>query len=461
MNAHEVLQSPESAHRMSELTLLYQFSNTMLSTMRLNKLTHLVLTAITSPSSQLFERALLFLRNEKTDVLQGMLAVTRRLSSGLQIVGSQDALESRWEISDETIAEQRSAEFCAQVRLTRLEVDAVCPVIQRVVFERGICHSDEAHCHICPTCTAVRELCQGRFAAVPLVSRDVTIGMIVVDNPDTDSEISSVNLHFLQLLANQAGMAIENSMLYTRIEDANANLRYARERLLHGERLASIGEMAANLAHELKNPLITIGGFAGRLLKSLPASTREHGYADTIVSEVGRLELMLTEILDFSRKPTICFCPCDIVGIISDSLANCATAFEDRNIAASFSGSDVPLILLGDSHQIKQVFLNLILNSCDAMPDGGRLELRVRKSQRDGASVVVVTLEDSGGGIPDNMLSQIFNPFFTTKHHGTGLGLAIANRIIVNHLGSIQAHNTENGALFTIVLPLVEDTEGM
>ncbi len=461
MNVHEVLNSSESARRLSELTLLYQFSNTMLSTMRLNKLTHLVLTAITAPSSHLFERAILFLRNEKTDIMQGMLAVSRRTSDRLQIVGNQDALESRWEIDDDTIAGQRSDEFCIRVRLTRIDVDTPCPVIQRVVFERGSCHSDEGRCHICPTCTVVRELCQGRFAVVPLVSRDVTIGMIVVDNPETGGEITSQNLHFLQLLANQAGMAIENSMLYNRIEDANANLRYARERLLHGERLASIGEMAANLAHELKNPLITIGGFAGRLLKTLPVETREHHYADTIVSEVGRLELMLTEILDFSRKPAICFSPCNIEEILKDSLANCTTAFEDRNIDPTFSDCDPLLMVLGDSHQIKQVFLNLILNSCDAMLDGGRLELSAKKSLRDGVPMVVVTLEDSGGGIPDNMLSQIFNPFFTTKHHGTGLGLAIANRIIINHLGSIQAQNTGKGALFTIVLPLMEQREGM
>jgi signal transduction histidine kinase len=287
---------------------------------------------------------------------------------------------------------------------------------------------------------------------------------MVVDNPDSDREISSDNLHFLQLFANQAGMAIENSMLYNRIEDAHLNLKDARERLLHGERLAAIGEMAANLAHELKNPLITIGGFAGRLLRTLPTESREHHYATTVVSEVSRLEKMLAEILAFSRKPTICFCTCDLKEIIQDCLANCATTIEDSSIKVSFSCDPHPWNVSGDAHQLKQVFLNLIINSFDVMPKGGQLSVALEKRLFGGKTAVVVTVADTGGGIPKDMLPQIFNPFFTTKHHGTGLGLAIANRIVLNHFGTIEASNTPLGAVFTVTLPLAEipvDPPGM
>lgn len=453
MNIHDSSQHPVTDNRLSELTLLYQFSNTMLSTIRLNKLTHLILTAITTPSSNLFERSILFLRNEKSNVLQGMLGVTHQLSDGLQIVGGPDALGSRWDISDDIISRQRSDEFCMQVRLTRIDIDNTCPLIHQVIFERALCYSDETLCRKCPTCQFIKQLCGGAFAAAPLVAREKTIGMIVVDNPDSKREISTANLNFLQLFANQAGMAIENSMLYNRIEDAHSNLRDARERLLHGERLAAIGEMAANLAHELKNPLITIGGFAGRLIKSLPAETREHQYADTIFTEVSRLEKMLAEILAFSRKPTICFSRCDLKEIISECLASCEATFEDHNIKVSFLYTPAPWTVSGDSHQLKQVFLNLILNACDAMPEGGNLTLSLKMASPD-SNTVCVTVEDTGGGIPKEMMPQIFHPFFTTKHHGTGLGLAIANRIILNHFGSIEVKNTRQGAIFKINLPL-------
>lgn len=456
MTTLESPQHPETDNRLSELTLLYQFSNTLLSTIRLNKLTHLILTAITTPSSNLFERAVLFLRNEKSDVLQGMLGTTRQLSEGLLIVGGKDALGCRWDISDAVIARQRTADFCLQSRLTRIEIDGVCPLINRIIVDRTLCRPSEVQCRNCSACQFIRLLCGTAFAAVPLIARETVIGMIVVDNPLSSREITDASLHFLQLFANQAGMAIENSMLYNRIEDAHLNLKDARERLLHGERLAAIGEMAANLAHELKNPLITIGGFAGRLLKYLPGESREHHYADTIVSEVSRLEKMLAEILAFSRKPNICFAPCNVKEIIQDCLQCCATSLEDHNITTCFTFNDLPWMVSGDEHQLKQVFLNLILNSCDAMPDGGQLTITLKKFRQDTKDYVAATVSDSGGGIPKEMLPQIFTPFFTTKHHGTGLGLAIVNRIMLNHFGTIEARNTEIGAEFKIVLPLAD-----
>ncbi len=455
MNISDSRQSSVTDRQLLELTLLYQFSNTMLSTLRVKKLTHLILTAITTPSSNLFERAILFLRNEKTNVLQGVLAVTRQPSDGLQIVSDQDALGSRWELSDEAILRQRSDDFCQQVRLTRIEIDGVCPLINKIVTDRTLCRSDDISCRHCAACRFIKPLCGGAFAAVPLIAREKTIGMIVVGNPESAHEISNENLRFLQLYANQAGMAIENSMLYNRLEEAHMSLKDARERLLHGERLAAIGEMAANLAHELKNPLITIGGFAGRLFKSLPLATREHHYAEMIVSEVSRLEKMLAEILAFSRKPTICFNYCDLDEIIQDCLASCTATFEDRGITVSFASDSRPWNVLGDAHQLKQVFLNLILNACDAMPEGGSLFLALEKTALD-KKMVIATVKDTGGGIPKEMLPQIFNPFFTTKHHGTGLGLAIANRIVINHRGSLGAQNTKQGAMFTITLPLAE-----
>ncbi|HIJ96024.1 MAG TPA: GAF domain-containing protein [Desulfuromonadales bacterium] len=441
--------------RISELTLLYQFSNTLLSTIRLNKLIHLSLSALTARSSGLFERSMLFLRNEKSAMLQGMLGVTRLFSEELQIVGDQDGLGSRWEISDEVIALQRSSDFCAQIRATRIEIDCGCPLIKRVMNERTLCYLDDLVCRHCSTCHFIRRLCDSYFAAVPLIARNSTIGIIIVDNPESGNEISRSQLHFLQLFTSQAGMAIENSMLYNRIEDANANLRDARERLLHGERMAAIGEMTANLAHELKNPIITIGGFAGRLLKALPEETREHRYADTIVTEVQRLEKMLADTLAFSRKPTICFSECDAGEIIQDSLSSCATALEDGNIVVKLANVTGSWPILGDPYQLKQVFLNLILNACDAMPDGGHLSVSLDKLPGPPSSVRV-NIEDSGGGVPKDMLAHIFSPFFTTKQHGTGLGLAIANRIVLNHYGIIEASNSGQGAVFRVTFPLAE-----
>jgi signal transduction histidine kinase len=209
------------------------------------------------------------------------------------------------------------------------------------------------------------------------------------------------------------------------------------------------------VAHELKNPLITIGGFAGRLLKSLPTESREHTYADTIVKEVSRLEVMLTDILAFSRKPTICYSDCELGEILQECINSCTTTLEDHNISLSANLANGHWPLTGDAYQLKQVFLNLILNACEAMPDGGCIKVYVERIS-SGKNAVQIRIIDSGGGIPAEMLPQIFNPFFTTKRHGTGLGLAIVNRILLNHNGSIKAVNADSGAIFTVTLPLAE-----
>jgi len=448
-------QKAETTKQVTELTLLYQFSNTMLSTIRLNKLTHLILTALTSGNAMLFGRAILFLRNEKSGVLQGMLGVTRDDSEGLQVIGDEDALSSRWDISEEVIARQLASGFCSLVRGTRIDMDNDCPVIKRVIFQQKLCLIEDAECHQCTTCSFIKHIGATSFAAAPLVAEGKSLGIIIVDNPHSGKMVNLDDLHLLQLFANQAGMAIENSMLYNRIEETHSSLRDARERLIHGERLAAIGEMAANLVHELKNPLITIGGFAGRLLKGLPNESREHNYADTIVKEVCRLEKMLSDILAFSRKPTICYSACDLGEILQDCFSNCTTTLEDHGIRLSSNLGDGRWPLLGDAHQLKQVFLNLILNACEVMPDGGCISVYVERLLRN-KPAVMIRIKDTGGGIPPGMLSQIFNPFFTTKRHGTGLGLAIVNRILLNHNGRIEASNDGPGAVFTVTLPLAE-----
>jgi signal transduction histidine kinase len=216
--------------------------------------------------------------------------------------------------------------------------------------------------------------------------------------------------------------------------------------------------MAANLAHELKNPLITIGGFAGRLLKGLPEVSREHLYADTIVKEVSRLEKMLSDILAFSRKPTICYNVCDLSVILLDCFRSCAATLEDQTIVLSSNLEDAHGVLLGDACQLKQVFLNLIINACEVMLHGGRLSVQVENVFQEKPSVRI-RIADTGGGIQPDALSQIFNPFYTTKQHGTGLGLAIVNRILLNHNGRIEASNEGAGALFTVTLPLAASAD--
>ena len=152
MDASISSELTKTTQQLNELALLYQFSNTMLSTIRLNKLTHLILTVLTSGSSPMFERAMLFLRNEKSGVLQGMLGITTDSAEGLEVIsGGEESLRSRWDISNDVISRQWESDFCALVRSTRIEIDEECIVVRRVILENSIYYVDDVNCQECST----------------------------------------------------------------------------------------------------------------------------------------------------------------------------------------------------------------------------------------------------------------------------------------------------------------------
>jgi signal transduction histidine kinase len=442
----------ENSNKLKELSLLYRMSNTMLSTIKLNKLIHLTLTALTSGPTPFFDRAMLFLSNERSGVLLGMLGVTRESSPPMHFHnGGDDILSSRWDISSDDMAAQRESEFCREVLGMRLNLDDAHNVASQAVIEKRLIHipgdTDRQG-------SGTYHKRNWALAATPLLAHGKAVGAVMVDNALSGAPISQEDLRFLQLFTNQAGMAIENSMLFHKLEDTHRQLSEVQENLLQKERLAAIGEMAAGIAHELKGPLVSIGGFAGRLTKKLHHESPEWGHADLIVREVQRLEGILSEILLFSKKPTICYARCSISDIVKDSLAVVGPPIEEKQITVSIKWPRKELQLLVDGQQLKQVFINIIMNALDAMGTGGKLSIQVSTGELDGKESVCVKISDTGGGIPIEALGSIFTPFYTTKDSGTGLGLPIANRIITNHGGKIQVtNNPGKGVEFRVILP--------
>lgn len=451
------VEPPKTLPRESDLVLSFLFSSTLLSTINLNKLLHLILSSLVHEKNRLFCRAMLYLHNPKTNTLQGMLGISREYAGDLHVVGAIDdnPLAGHWDLDEEAMESQRHAEFCKQVRSSRIDLDDGCRIVSQVVRERQLCRITHADCQECRDCGFVQRFGMTSFAAVPLTTRNRLVGIIIVDNPKSRRPIGDEEAQLLQLFANQAGMALENSQLYRNLEEAHTELRDARQRLIHGAHLAAIGEMAASLSHELKTPLVIIGGFAARLARMLEADTPQRHYLDTIISETQRLEHLLGDVLAFSRKPTICYNRFDLLEVVRESLDDFTDAFEERNITIDKHLTSDAVDVLGDHHQLKQVFINLLVNAQEAMRQGGVLKIEVFRSCGEKPEATVL-LTDSGGGIPESLLPRIFTPFFTTKQHGTGLGLPIVSRIIQNHGGAISARNHADGAEFRIILPLAD-----
>ena len=226
-------------------------------------------------------------------------------------------------------------------------------------------------------------------------------------------------------------------------------LRQTQEQLIQAAKLAAIGELAAVVAHELNNPLTTILGYT-ELLKEeeLPEALRKD--LDIIESESLRARNIVRQLLEFSKKKPLKLELSDINEILEETLRFLAPNLKKMNIEV-LRQYDLTSEVSVDRDQFKQVFLNLINNAIQAMPEGGKLRVATYERQRN----VYIEVQDTGRGIPEDVLPRIFEPFFTTKKdRGTGLGLSITYRIVRAHGGDIQVESEEGrGTTFRVVIP--------
>jgi two-component system, NtrC family, sensor histidine kinase HydH len=295
------------------------------------------------------------------------------------------------------------------------------------------------------------------YFVVPLVVKDRATGIIVVDNQASGRPLEPEPLHALQMLATQAALMLENAHLYSTIEANNRELMLIRERMLESDRLAALSGLASGMAHEIRNPLVSIGGFARRIGKLVEKDSPLRGYVEVIQEEVSRLEKLLREILDFTGENLSYFGDHNLDKLIEDTLPLIQRDLDACNIKVVKELQPVPRIHC-DDRQIKQVFYNLFQNARQAMHEtGGTLTIRTFSQDREDGMYAAAAVSDTGGGIPLDVLHNIFNPFFSTKDLGTGLGLSIAQRIIARHYGHIEVKNElGKGVTFTVTLPVAK-----
>lgn len=241
-----------------------------------------------------------------------------------------------------------------------------------------------------------------------------------------------------------------------KVRESMDKLLEAQERLLRSERFAAVGEAASHLAHEIKNPLLLMGGFAAQVRKGLDTGAPQVGKLrdklQIIEDEAKRLETLLREVSGFTKPCRPNFVAQNINQAVLDTVRLVQSDFSERGIECILElGHNLPAVPF-DKNQIQQVLLNLAKNAGEAMPSGGTVFFR---SWRQG-DTVKVSVQDTGTGMPPEVLERIFSPFFTTKAKGTGLGLAVSFRIMEDHGGDIIATSTpDQGSSFVLTLPLV------
>jgi two-component system, NtrC family, sensor histidine kinase HydH len=250
-------------------------------------------------------------------------------------------------------------------------------------------------------------------------------------------------------LKDDLGQAIGSVLLLRDLRE----IRDLQEKVRRGERLASLGRLAAGVAHEIRNPLSSIRGFAQYFRNRFKDREEELEYASIMVKEVDRLNRVITELLDFARPKEPHREPHSLENVFDYSLRLLQPELAKKQVEVERDFEPhLPLVRV-DRDQISQAILNLLLNSLESINEGGKI--RVRLGKKDSSPSLQVAISDTGRGIPQEDLGKVFEPFFSTKRKGTGLGLAIVHQIVASHGGDITVESQEGmGTTFRITLPI-------
>lgn len=424
------------------LTALQQISQAMLTTVQEDRLLEIILQGLIQPAGLGFDRVLILQVDEATQTLRGRKGAQRPP-----------------EAPDLPLAEVLFQPLAAELPVSdwQIPISPGLGAMAQAVLRMRPVHQLPSQTRA-PDGSSWQQCFEAQeYFVVPLVVKDRATGVIVVDNQASGRPLESEPLHVLQMLATQAALTLENAHLYSTIEANNRELMLIRERMLESDRLAALSSLASGMAHEIRNPLVSIGGFARRISKLVEKDSPLRGYVEVIQEEVSRLEKLLREILDFTGENLSYFGDHSLDQLIEDTLPLVQRDLEAANITVIKDLQPVPRIHC-DDRQIKQVFYNLFQNARQAMSEqGGTLTIRTYTQERDDGYYAAAEISDTGGGIPLDVLHNIFNPFFSTKDYGTGLGLSIAQRIIARHYGHIEVKNElGKGVTFVVTLPIAK-----
>jgi signal transduction histidine kinase len=288
---------------------------------------------------------------------------------------------------------------------------------------------------------------------IPLISKNQIRGILSLTKKISSLPFTDSDLEFLSVLTGQFTSALENAILYEGQKNMNQELRRTQKQLIQSEKLAALGRLSASIAHEINNPLGIIKNYLLILTESMKDADPNQSNLKVVGEEVDRVARIVKSLLDFCRPKTEIMSILDMAEIISQTITLVEKQFLKENIVIKRDLPEKFPQVKGFEDEIKQVFLNLLMNSKDFMPRGG--EILVSVHQND--DTVEIEFSDTGCGIPEENISRVFEPFFTTKGEGkgTGLGLWICYGIVERHGGTIVAKRKNKGTSFLITLPIV------
>ncbi|MDP2681815.1 MAG: ATP-binding protein [Deltaproteobacteria bacterium] len=290
------------------------------------------------------------------------------------------------------------------------------------------------------------------FASIPLRSKTRTLGVMNITSrmahPFTTDEVE-----LFYSIGNQMGTAVENSQLYGQLKKQLEEIERTQDQLIRSARLASLGELSTNVAHEINNPLTAILSYTAIMLENAPDTDPNREKLKIIYDETMRIRYIVRNLLDFARQTEPRRYNCCAADVTKDTLNLIRHLAKVANVEiVEEYAPHMPMVSI-DINQIKQALLNIFNNALYAMPNGGILKAAVE----EGNGWIKIHIHDTGAGIPKDIIHKIFDPLFTTKHetNGAGLGLSVSHGIIERHGGEIEVKSEHGkGSIFTIKLPI-------
>jgi signal transduction histidine kinase len=296
------------------------------------------------------------------------------------------------------------------------------------------------------------EAAHGAWAvlAAPVLFRDQPMGVLVVCEHGGPRRFTAAEIERAMAVANQLAVAIDNARLFDETRRRAEELELLQDQLVHQERLAALGELAAVVAHEVRNPLGAIFNSLGTLRRMVRPRGDAKMLFDIVGEEADHLNRIVGQLLDFARPAPATMRAEPLDRVLDEAVAAALAEAHGRIALVRDVPDGLPLIPM-DAGLIRQALLNVALNAVQAMPKGGTLSVHARLS----GEAAVVELADTGPGIPEEVRHRIFEPFFTTKATGTGLGLAVVKRILEDHRGRVEVRGRDSGGtVFALHLPL-------
>ena len=457
------------ARRVAQLSVIREIGECLQSAMSLDQILRTILVGATASQGLRFNRAFLLLVDERRGELRGREAIGPADASEAQRIWSRLAASSHTlrELVDQFEGEApgapSSALAIARQLVAKLDDDGrfLIQALRRRATTRveggRVAGIDDA-----VPARVAEILGVDTFVAVPLTAEGRPVGLLLADNAITGRTITDEDIAILELLGLQAAHAIGRARLtdelarqVASLAAATQELRKNQERMVLTERLSAIGEMAAHVAHEIRNPLVAIGGFARSLLERAPQDRETHDALAIIVDEVRRLESIVRDVLEFSRPAPPKIGPVDLRRLVLEAFELLHGEMDHAGIQASAEDRAVPDARV-DRDQLFQAIVNLLRNAIHAMPRGGAIRVGFRRFPHG----VEVAIADTGTGMSEDVLSRALEPFYTTKHDGSGLGLTIASRIVRDHHGEIRIESTEGeGTTILLRLPAVPEDD--